>query len=535
MDRKELAFFAVILFLAVALRLHGIDRPMYGDEADWYKSAKIVVDHSAQWSNTLVSDNPPLGKAVFVAVYALGIGNLRIVSLIFGTATLVLMYLLARRYLGMRAALASLAVLGFSIYHIIASQQIDRDGSMIAFTALLAMYAYFAYVDSKRKDRWALALSVVAFAAATLMRTTMLALILPILAYGWTMDRKRPVASHLISLWPFALGFALTFPAWILLDNALGLNTLTQKTLSHYLEPLGYDLTARALRIVVAAARIMSRLTFPLVLALIISAHYARRQWKSMQLGQRAFLLASFAWTLFGIASAALAVSGDPPRYFMVVLPAIAIVVGFVISRSTHIGPRWAALAMAMTIAYVALLSALNFNEVNLFLAPYAAIGALALAAIYWLIDRDVNRLVAALALMAIATSMFMMTDLRTYDAMRSQSVLDAAIYFNSVGAQNIAESQERTLDLYVSGKVVQYEDVRCVKQDGNPCPASEQTLHVPPGYYVVNFPLKPIDFPLNVGTQFRFNLFDASGVEGCAKVREYDAQGVVVSEIYNC
>lgn len=535
LGRKELAFFAVLLFLAILVRLYNIDRPMYGDEADWYRSAQIVVDGNESWTNSFVSDNPPLGKAVFVAFYALGMDNLRFVALLFGTATMVLTYLLVRRYFGSRAALASLAVLGFSIYHIIASQQIDRDGSMIAFTALLSMYAYFAYIDSKRGDKWALALSAIAFGAAVLMRTTMIALVLPILAYAFVAEKKTPLGARLLSLWPFALSFALTFPVWMWLDSQLGLQTLTQRTLSHYLEPLGYDLGTRAVRLAVAAARITDRLTFPLVIALAIAAKYAWKQRGTLKPEQKAFLLASFAWIAFGIASAAMALRGDPPRYFMVVLPAIAAVVGFVVSRATHVNAKFAVMAGAVTVAYVALLAALDFNEVNLFLAPYALVGALALAAIYWALDKDVNRLVAALALMSVAASMFMMTDVRTYDAMRSQSVADAAAYFNAAGAERIAESQERTLGLYTNGRVVQYDNGRCVRVDSTPCAGADLAAEFPKGYYVVDFPLRPLAFPVDVGESFRFNIFNEDGVKECEEVREYEAHGVAVSVIYRC
>jgi len=44
MEKKELAVFAVLLLIALSLRLYNIDRPLYGDEADWLKSAKILVE-----------------------------------------------------------------------------------------------------------------------------------------------------------------------------------------------------------------------------------------------------------------------------------------------------------------------------------------------------------------------------------------------------------------------------------------------------------------------------------------------------------
>jgi len=533
MDKKEAVLVLALLLIAVAARLPGIDRPMYGDEADWYKSAKIVVDGDERWPNTFVSDNPPLGKATYAAGYWLGIENLRWVALLFGIGSLVLAYMMAHEYLGRNPALVMLALLSILVYHVIASQQVDRDGSMITFFVLLTMYAHFRYVSMRSAGHRTLAL--VSFMVATLMRTTMLALVLPLLVFEHVKGRVGSAKVLVMKLVPFGIMFLVSIPIWMWLDHVLGLQTLTQKSLDHYLEPLGYDLNTRMLRTLVAGARIVSSLTVPLTLALLLSPIYLRSEWSRLSQTARAFLLANMVWIVVGIAAAAMALRGDPPRYFMVVVPSIAIVVGFVTARAQGSGRKWIGITAVLTLAYLALLTYLDFNNVNLLLMQYAAAGAVVLAAIYWLVDRDLNRLIAMLVVMSIATSAFMLTDFRTYDALRSHAVEDAAAYLNSVGAMKIAESQERTLDLYVTGSVKQYEDVRCVKQDGKPCPKEEQILPVPEGYYVVDFPLKPLELDPDVGAQFRFNLFDKRGVEDCELIRTYMVHSIVVSEFYRC
>ena len=66
-DRTEVIAILLLLLLALFLRELDINRPLYGDEADWYKSALILVNGDQRWQNNYISDSPPLGKAVFVS------------------------------------------------------------------------------------------------------------------------------------------------------------------------------------------------------------------------------------------------------------------------------------------------------------------------------------------------------------------------------------------------------------------------------------------------------------------------------------
>ncbi|MCK4715112.1 MAG: hypothetical protein KAT35_06020, partial [Candidatus Aenigmarchaeota archaeon] len=350
------------------------------------------------------------------------------------------------------------------------------------------------------------------------------------------MRQKNPV-NAVRSLAPFAAAFAVSFILWAWLDGVFQLPTMA-RTFTHYITyAMGsnYDLAARVLRLLVAVARIGARLTPPLALALGICAYGLWRERGRHRSREADLLVISFAWIAVGAITAVLATQGNVPAYFAPFVPAIALVVGHFCSKAKGFSLVGLGTALFCVLAYFGLLLYLDFNEVNLLLMPYAAAGALALGGLYWFVDRDLNRLVAVLVALSMATSAFMLTDFRTYDAMRSQSVADAAAYLNSVGAERIAESQERTLDLYVSGRVEQYEDVRCLRGGGGPCSKEEQVLPVPPGYYVVDFPLRPLELEPNMGVEFRFNLFDKSGVERCELVRTYEVHSVLVSEFYKC
>jgi len=545
MDRREIAAILLLLFLALALRLYNIDRPLYGDEADWYKSALIVVDGSARWSNTLVSDSPPLGKAVFVATYAMThIQNFRYVTLAFAMASLVVAYAMAREYFGRKSALLALLLLATSIYSIVGAQHVDRDGGMLAFLSMLMFYAYMKKENGARLSLGArgkawLGISLASFIAAVLMRTNMVVLAFPIFAleyYRYEGAWKQKLGAALGKMAWFAIAFAISFAFWLALDSALGQQTM-QNTFAHYLTYAtgsNQGIGERLLRTAVSVARVAARLTVPMALALCIAAYaFWRERWK-LEEKEKELLVVCGAWIFVGALTVLLVTQGNVPAYFAPFVPAIMLVVGHAAAKAEKVGVGFAALAVLLALVYLSLLSSLDFNEVNLLLMPVVGLAAVALVGIAWVVDKDANRLILALALMSIFASAFMLTDFRTYDAIRSQSVADAAAYFNSAGAGKIAESQERTLDLYASGQVVQYDNGKCVGVDGSMCSAA-QSANFPAGYYVVDFPLRPPKLPQDIGAAFRFNLFDQKGVEKCELARTYVLHSVVVSEFYRC
>ncbi|VVC03275.1 Dolichyl-phosphate-mannose-protein mannosyltransferase [Candidatus Burarchaeum australiense] len=547
-DRRELVVVFAILLIALFLRLQDIDRPLYGDEADWYKSALIIVDGNQQWQNTFIPDSPPLGKAIFVSFYSLDVKNVRYVPLLFAMASLVVAYLLAREYFGKPSALFGLAILAVSVYGVLGAQQVDRDGGMLAFTAMLTFYSYLKYAGSrdsgagagKRSGGWLL-LTSLSFIASVLLRLNMVMLVVPIFALEYVNGKNKTKKTGKAALWalerlvPFAIAFAVALVLWLLLDSALGLPTMA-RTFDHYFSyatSANQDLTSRLLRTVVSAGRVIARLTAPLALALWFSAWWFWTRRKELGKEERNLLVVLFAWMGLGVLQTLLVTQGNVPAYFASMFPAVALVVGHFCAKARPFGLAQLAAAAGAVLAYCALLMQLDFNEVNLLLLPAAGLGAFVLAALYWLLDRNLARVTVVLVVMSLFASAFMLTGFRTYDMLRSQAVADASTYLNSVGAQKIAESQERTLDLYASGGVVQYDAGKCVKMDGRPCGPEDSTF--PAGFYVVDFPLRPLNLDPAIGARFRFNLFDKSGVEGCELARTYVVNEIVVSEFYKC
>ncbi|MDO8340097.1 MAG: hypothetical protein Q7T16_05580, partial [Candidatus Burarchaeum sp.] len=391
--------------------------------------------------------------------------------------------------------------------------------------------------------------SLLAFLAAVLCRTNMIVLVVPILAFeylraskdgqGARQSRASRLAQSAKALTPFALAFVLSFGVWLVLDSFLQMQTMS-KTFEHYFTYAtgsNQDLTSRLLRTAVSFGRVFARLTPPMALALVISVYGLWKEKKLLGKKEVAVLALLFAWISIGLLTVLLVTQGNVPAYFSPIIPAIAIVVGNFCTRAKISGWKWFAFALAIALSYAGLLGYLDFNEVNLLLLLAAGIGAFVLALAYWLIDRNrsLARLAVVLLAMSMASSAFMLDGLRTYDAMRSQSVADAAEYFDMVGAQKIAESQERTLDLYVNATVRQYtEQGTCAMVDGRPCPPDE-VASFPAGFYVVNFPLRPLALDPAVGAQFRFNLFYEEGVGNCTLERIYRAHDIVLSEIYRC
>lgn len=155
--RELLAVFALLLVF-VAIRLPGLSLPYHQDE---WKTGEIARSQIVG----ALSGHPPLTELTYrLGGKILGADNLRIIPLIFGVLSAILLYAVVRRRAGMYAALTALALYAVSMYGVFASLMTDTDGAVLPTLFLIAVYAYdrFRSAASARESfGW---LSVVALA-----------------------------------------------------------------------------------------------------------------------------------------------------------------------------------------------------------------------------------------------------------------------------------------------------------------------------------------------------------------------------------
>ena len=220
----------IIFVLAILIRTIGINDVMYNDEA----TRAIAIKDSGFLGNLVGRDtgHPPLYSWLampFTSV--LGMSNIafRLIPLIFGALTMYLVFVIARRYFGDKAALWSIAIIGFSYYHILASVQITIDGSILAFFYLLTLYFFMRYSEFDIKDeltcgigkakikinRW-LPLAGIAFGFAMLTKVSAILVLPPIVIYS--LIKSRSVKRTTLELGTICIIGSLMFPSYLILS-----------------------------------------------------------------------------------------------------------------------------------------------------------------------------------------------------------------------------------------------------------------------------------------------------------------------------
>jgi Dolichyl-phosphate-mannose-protein mannosyltransferase len=213
-DRVSPAEIAVVVLLtaiAFALRLVGIDQTLFGDELFTYA---IVTGNDGvggvlgDGAHTTES-NPPLYYVL--AWLAAQVGDptiwIRIPSLVFGTATVPLVYLLGARTVGRSAGLVGAALVALSPFAIFYSDE-ARAYAMLTCLSVLSTLTLLRAL--RRADR----LSWVAYGASltALIYTHYTGVFVVLAQLGWAAWTHR---EHLRALALVSLGVAVAFLPWL--------------------------------------------------------------------------------------------------------------------------------------------------------------------------------------------------------------------------------------------------------------------------------------------------------------------------------
>lgn len=141
---KETKIFFLILILALIIRLPGLFHFAAVDEIGW-----LSWDEWKNW-------HPPLSILVH-SFFRLVFGNFvwvsKLLLMLVGLANICLVYLIARRVYNNKSALFSAAIMAFSAYSILASLQIDIDGSFLMFFYLLSSFSFVEFEQTKKR-KW---------------------------------------------------------------------------------------------------------------------------------------------------------------------------------------------------------------------------------------------------------------------------------------------------------------------------------------------------------------------------------------------
>ncbi len=222
-----------LLLLALGLRLYRIDAPLtdhhYWRQVDTAAMARNFAQESADILHPMLDWQGPRGYAevefqlypwlVAVLYRIVGVHEAwgRLVSVAFSIASLWLIYDLARRALGGRAAPGALAMAAAAPLAVFFGRSFQPESAMACFS-LLAIYGAWRYSEPGRA-RW-LWIAAVATALAILLKLTSLYLGLPLLALALRRDGARFLLRP--RWWAFALIALVPAALWYPWAHALG-------------------------------------------------------------------------------------------------------------------------------------------------------------------------------------------------------------------------------------------------------------------------------------------------------------------------
>ncbi|MBI1299445.1 DUF2723 domain-containing protein [bacterium] len=197
----------VITLVAGGLRVLLLgSKSMWLDETFSVWMASRPVDEMLQWI-VRIDQHPPLYYLLLHFWIALGDDSafhVRMLSALFGTATIPLIYLIGKRMAGAPLGLAAAMILAFSPFHIFYAQE-TRMYTLLAFTAAVAFYALTRLLTGSHARRnWVL---FVVFSAAT-MYTHNTAVLFPLAVNLFVLglllwQRTRPGSAPSLQAPPF--------------------------------------------------------------------------------------------------------------------------------------------------------------------------------------------------------------------------------------------------------------------------------------------------------------------------------------------
>lgn len=151
-----------IIVAAAFLRLWKVNALGFNSDEAVYAGQAAAIAGDPALSNLfpIFRAHPLLHQFVLSIVYLVGVNDFlaRLLSVLVGLATVLLVYLLARLLYGVRAGLLAALFMALMPYHVIVSRQVLLDGTLV-FCATLTLYLLANYAQGGRSI-WLLATGV---------------------------------------------------------------------------------------------------------------------------------------------------------------------------------------------------------------------------------------------------------------------------------------------------------------------------------------------------------------------------------------
>lgn len=344
----------LILLLALIIRSFGLNLMLIDDEA----VNQIGVQHFLGGEYPFFMPHPPgyiLSLYLYYTIDTLFFNFIphhlpvRLLPLFFGLLTIVVVYYFTRSIYDDRTAFLAAGIMSISFYHILASLQVEKDGSLLAFFIALTLYSYYQLIES-RKRKWLLATSVLF--GLTLMLNYVAVVILPILIMFDIFYSKLKnireiffisvISSLIFSLFPI-ITFLIDKPEIFLTTIKWGMGNISSSE----------RVSTSIVKSIVKHGFRLVQYGTPLLVFLPLVA-FMKRQYKGE------YLL--FSWvSIFVLLYVFVIPSGDIPRYQMQLLPPLCILTARgVLKVSESFSARDLQIGVLATLVFAVIVFALN-------------------------------------------------------------------------------------------------------------------------------------------------------------------------------
>ncbi|MCX6787206.1 MAG: glycosyltransferase family 39 protein [Candidatus Kaiserbacteria bacterium] len=204
MNSKTRLILIGLLILFVAVRVPGLSTPYQQDE---FKTA-IAVETSLSAASTFLT-HPPLTALLYRAdALVFGGEHMRVMPLLFGLISAILLFCVARRRFNERTALWSVFLYTISFYGVWSSLMLDTDGTILPTLFLSAFYFYDRAKNENEKKRWILLL-ILALIAGLLVKLSFILVIGALIADFLFEKRKELTVLHVARIGMAGIAFAI--------------------------------------------------------------------------------------------------------------------------------------------------------------------------------------------------------------------------------------------------------------------------------------------------------------------------------------
>ena len=340
---KQFVIFLVLILLAIGIRLVGINQAFFDDEIDYIVTTQITTFYGL---NNVVLHAPLVTWINMIpALFGMSTWLFRLIPIIFGLLTIIFTFLIAKKIYNKRAALFSVAIMAFSFYHILASLQIGDEGAILAFFYTFAFYSYLRYEEGSKVFYW---LTGISAGLAMLAKESSLMLLGVLTLYIFSKEKKmftmQNARNTFLKILPIAIIAFLFFSIYLILSYLNPVN-VTNNVKETIMQALGIGFSFQGLSLLLFWAG-------PLLLGLFVLSllKYEKKD--------RLF----FIWILSALIIYLFFIhEGDHSRYFMNIIPALAILGGNFLSK-IKFTKKSIALGAFIFIVFFIILSLLNIG-----------------------------------------------------------------------------------------------------------------------------------------------------------------------------